>query len=607
MIGINSSQYKVDEDEEVHNPLEPSTTICPLLPGQRLNVLEMPMEKHSRSNSETSGAFTRNPSDRYLTPVPPAPLRPLPSPRLGVKSSEPYSFPVPSPRTPRSATYPSSEGFLSPNVIRHVRSASTSPRLPATPIFADFKGLKEKLASKRSASKTRNSSKCGELEISSPVLVSTTNGDVPLIPLPGSQVRLGAAFAAAARATGPGPRSIPIIRREFSPLGSHPVDPSGQSPFSGTYNSEADVPKITRRRSHVPSTVVTSEFRIDQGRIRANSTDTRRTQHYLFSNDPWMSSPKWPQEFDDEKQVVEDDTPAAPTLNRPALLDAPSMSERPTSSHGNDCNASLRQLPLDKALPNLPKFMAPPPLHERKPYIEYEDLAAEPQSPASEITDYYFSEIDPVEGNDQFEDTQNTDPDLINNKTDSPCQEKLRSHFSTWSNGSLISNDSVTEDDIVHSPTFTSLTPSSSEPSSPKHLSLHLTYAELPGDAEETSTVMGESEDAEDDPISEDDDFFTPFLSPTPPQLDDLRISKFGSDLFNFDIKDRDSGSHRQATCFGLGFQYSLPEDEMSSGTNIKTDTGLRVDLRPNVQRESSMSQLNTLMTEFAFLGDSVL
>lgn len=350
----------------------------------------------------------------------------------------------------------------------------------------------------------------------------------------------------------------------------------------------------------MPSTIITSEFRVGQGRIRANSADTRRTQHYLFSNDPWMSSPKWPQEFDDEKQVVEDDTPAAPTLHRPSgLLTAPDVSERPTSSHGSDSSASLRQVPLDKALPELPKFMAPPPLHERKPYVEYEDLAAEPQSPASEITDYYFSEHDTVEVQDLLEEERVASPELIGEEVDQSYQEPPRSHFSTWSNGSLAFSDSTADDGSVKSPTFS--------PSSPQQISIHFTCAELLGDVKHDSVIIEEPEEADDEDASDDDDFHTPYLSPTPPQLDDLRISTFGSELFNLSVPSEDSTPRRQATCFGLGFQYSLPEDETASKITIQAENALRPDPRPSVQRESSMSQLNTLMSDFAFLGDSVI
>ncbi|KAL6707477.1 hypothetical protein ACN47E_004047 [Coniothyrium glycines] len=602
--------YKVDEDEEVHNPTEPSTAVCPLLPGQRLNVLEVPIERHSRSKSEAFEAFTRNPNDRYLTPVPPAPLRPPPSPIMGgVSGQASYALPLPSPWAPKSATYPPADTFLSPNVVRHVRSASSSPRIPSAPIFADFKGLKEKLASRRSASRTRNSSKAGELEISSPVLVSTTNGDIPLTPLPGFRL-LPAITPTNSTSVNVSVdlSSMPTRRREFSPLGSHPIDPSEHVSSLVTDLPIDGAPKIIRRRSHVPSTVVTSEFRLDQGRIRAHSTNSRRTQHYLFSNDPWMSSPKWLQDFDDEKQVVEDDTPPAPILHRPSsFLGTPAARGRPTSSHGGHSTGSLRSMPLEKALPGIPRVMAPLPLHERKPYVDLEDLVAEPDSPTSEITEYYFSENTTIETAEVDKVPSVTTTDEMENEHGDHFVEKSRSHFSTWSSGSLAFSDSTIENESVQSSTFSSIGSDGDGVDSSQCRSLHSTFAELPGDMGRNATLLEDIDEDEIGNTSDDDDFHTPYLSPTPPQLEDLRISTFGSDLFSLDIQHVDSAPRRQAACFGLGFQYSLPEDETTSKTTSHSENALHLESRPSVQRESSMSQLNTLMADFAFLGDSVI
>jgi hypothetical protein len=96
----------------------------------------------------------------------------------------------------------------------------------------------------------------------------------------------------------------------------------------------------------------------------------------------------------------------------------------------------------------------------------------------------------------------------------------------------------------------------------------------------------------------------TGFLSATPPRLDDVRISAFGTDLFSLDIQHADSAPRRQAACFGLGFQYSLPDDDTTSKTTI-TASSLRPE--PSVQRESSLSQLNGLINDFAYLGEAVL
>ncbi|TID18079.1 hypothetical protein E2P81_ATG11046 [Venturia nashicola] len=77
--------YRIDDDEEYHDPSQPSTSACPLLPGQTLNVLEVPCEtgryvSRSRSSSVSisSAVQTLNPDDRFLSPRP----APKPGPKL---------------------------------------------------------------------------------------------------------------------------------------------------------------------------------------------------------------------------------------------------------------------------------------------------------------------------------------------------------------------------------------------------------------------------------------------------------------------------------------------------------------------------------------------
>ncbi|KAA6406595.1 MAG: hypothetical protein FRX48_09650 [Lasallia pustulata] len=68
--------YRLDDDLEYHNPAEPFTTFCPFLPGQEVNVLDVPIEwkspeEHSRSRSPSSAAShvcTLDPQDRYVKP-----------------------------------------------------------------------------------------------------------------------------------------------------------------------------------------------------------------------------------------------------------------------------------------------------------------------------------------------------------------------------------------------------------------------------------------------------------------------------------------------------------------------------------------------------------
>jgi hypothetical protein len=167
-------------------------------------------------------------------------------------------------------------------------------------------------------------------------------------------------------------------------------------------------------------------------------------------------------------------------------------------------------------------------------------------------------------------------------------ENKPRSHFSTWSNESMAYTTS--DDEETNSPTFSSLTSDSSDAGSPQRLSLCYSYAELRLDSKLASTHVDEPN--------------TTLLSTTPPRLDDLRISAFGTDLFNLDIQHFEAAPRRQAACFGLGFEYSLPDDDIASKTTI-TNATLRPE--PSMQRESSTSMLNQLMDDFGYLGDAVV
>lgn len=68
---LTVTKYKVDGNLELHNPAEGSTTKCPLLPGQRVNLLEVPhlqIESSSISSYHHETIFTMNPLDRFVTP-----------------------------------------------------------------------------------------------------------------------------------------------------------------------------------------------------------------------------------------------------------------------------------------------------------------------------------------------------------------------------------------------------------------------------------------------------------------------------------------------------------------------------------------------------------
>lgn len=178
--------------------------------------------------------------------------------------------------------------------------------------------------------------------------------------------------------------------------------------------------------------------------------------------------------------------------------------------------------------------------------------------------------------------------------------------FSTWSSDSITFSSPTSDEDAVHSPTFSSLTSNCSEMGSPQRLSARFSISDYMVDQDEESAIKHEKEDDEQNQEAEEASTQT-YLSTSPPQLDQLRLSGFGSSLFNIDIRATDSTSRRQVSCFGLGFQgYKLPEDEVGSQATLTKDT---LPPEPTIKhgRESSVSHFEKLMNDFGYLGDSVL
>ncbi|KAI4129592.1 MAG: hypothetical protein LQ338_002166 [Usnochroma carphineum] len=69
--------YRLDGDLEQHDLSEPSTTACPLLPGQQVNVLDVPSQlQHEDERDDksptliASAAFTLDPKAKYISPKP---------------------------------------------------------------------------------------------------------------------------------------------------------------------------------------------------------------------------------------------------------------------------------------------------------------------------------------------------------------------------------------------------------------------------------------------------------------------------------------------------------------------------------------------------------
>ncbi|KAL6237799.1 hypothetical protein BDW75DRAFT_203155 [Aspergillus navahoensis] len=83
--------YLLDDDVEYYNEAEPMTTHCPFLPGQPVNVLQVPIilpdthlnRSRARSPSAQRTMQTMNPEDKYMNPREP------PKPKLRLRTSPP--------------------------------------------------------------------------------------------------------------------------------------------------------------------------------------------------------------------------------------------------------------------------------------------------------------------------------------------------------------------------------------------------------------------------------------------------------------------------------------------------------------------------------------
>ena len=327
---------------------------------------------------------------------------------------------------------------------------------------------------------------------------------------------------------------------------------------------------------------MSEEFDVEPGRSRANSADTRRTKRSLYATDPWVSSPKFQHEFESGIQQAREVQffKPAPVLKRPVPFVA--TEERPSSSYGGSRSPTLREAPLQKNLPALPRYLTPAPLFACNTSSSEDATPIEEADTEDAVTDDILSAYE----NDEEPMAQ--------------ISEKQRSHFSTWSSfDSYVTSD----DDGVASPTFSSATSVSSDAGSPLRQSVRYSFAEQAFHKAQTTTINEEDEE-------EEEEYATDRTS-TPPQLDlnTLRLSamSFSSDLFNLDIQHPEAMPRRQAACFGLGFQgYSLPEDASKSKETIQSEATLRPK-RVSVQRESSTSQLDMLMDDFSYLGDAVV
>ncbi|PSR83622.1 hypothetical protein BD289DRAFT_435620 [Coniella lustricola] len=125
--------YELDGSHETHDPSRPSTSACPYLPGQTVNIMVIPAEKPRRkrraslSSMNDDDFMTMDPDDRYLTPRKPPVLPAIPD-FLGPRHRLPTS-PSPSLKhkiSDRSLPSASSQSWWSPKKLFTRKHTSTS-------------------------------------------------------------------------------------------------------------------------------------------------------------------------------------------------------------------------------------------------------------------------------------------------------------------------------------------------------------------------------------------------------------------------------------------------------------------------------------------------
>lgn len=580
-------QYKIDDNEEYHDVYQPSTTFCPLLPGQRLNVLEVPIQSRSRKSSTSSTSseiHTLNPEDKYLTPKPP----PIPIAReLGssyaLEEFQVRSRPMLVTSTGEIIVYPQSTENLSqtrlqsvsPQLPREARDATTPPAisrktstglkdLSSKLIFSVEKPsfLASELASDNDRGRTVQRRGAGRLQTAAPVLTSQTDEEGNLVPL----------RSAGLLQTSSNVSDVPrkILGKNFSPLGSHPVC------FSTSFTSPSlslDIKERPARRSRsLDANFFPVEIEVKQRRRRACSTPNvpMHSPDQDFSNreasKPSLVEPASPFEDMSRHEVKT----AGQDLRTFGPAPAAAIS-RPPSRRKEVSIPNVRDsLLLDKDLPELPSFLT---------------------------QDSLFHGSDALDNREPihtFDETMTrTDPS---------------SHFSLWSVDSIaFTSRTSDEEEEVQSPTFSSLTTSSGDCDTPNLFFDQLIpdyHASSNDDGFKGETNQQYSKHSPDANIPPSFHFDDSALPCTP---------------FHLDIRQSESAQHRQAVYFSFPENlkpFNFPSDQTTSQVPLTkypaslsgfADVNDLAAPHINTETETSVSQLERLMSEFSYLGEAVM
>ncbi|KAF1811469.1 hypothetical protein P152DRAFT_57064 [Eremomyces bilateralis CBS 781.70] len=419
--------YRVDGDSEYYDPTIPATSACPLLPGQRMNVLDVPHEhthEFRKGHMNPSTSHTWNPDDRYLEP------RPAPKPALphlitdpsGLSKSKIARGPSENIRYPMSAdSYlyqqkssvdgreVKSDVSPAPSLLKSALSTLKSPPSAMTPSQGGRGRSRTLPPSHERATRTHSPSQ-RELKISSPILIVGPDQErlkcLPIVQALKDSTTL-----------------LPVKHNSgsppLSPLGSHPVmaeelsqfrvpkqrrvqlashsrqnsegqDSEGRSSCSSRDGSGScaktcpicrSAESIARRRS------------ISTGRMREPSPLRKSMSIDVNSDASVVHVPEDIQEVDDESlrtpMVLPPDTMAS-------SLQVPIPEDPLLRPHTSDCiPTQFPSSPLDKDLPALPSYLYPSPLRINQSFsslpTDLADLPLDSLGPTSRFSAWTVS------------------------------------------------------------------------------------------------------------------------------------------------------------------------------------------------------------------------
>ncbi|KAK2751006.1 hypothetical protein FQN57_000081 [Myotisia sp. PD_48] len=296
--------YILDDDVDYHNESEPWTTSCSLLPGQSVNILNVPIHLpavstlHHRNGSASSLATpkqTMNPEDKYLNPRTP------PRPKLPRITTSPSTL---SDRPDRLSPLPS------PSHLVHIHGRSASDPREMTrkktriPVKLSLNNLKPSGTNLRNAlfnlgssrsDKSDQLEKNGQLQSwESPLHASRSSPSLNLLdhqyvrPRP-SHLNLSASSASPSRCGSPAELVIgtgPLIARNESdncvsrnsnrtPLGH----PASTNDYRTHDNTDQDAHPLDIPPSNDPAAPVSRRVRLgDSDRSRSTSIPGLRTK-----------------------------------------------------------------------------------------------------------------------------------------------------------------------------------------------------------------------------------------------------------------------------------------------------------------------------------------